>query len=240
MTRPLPPGLSTGALQRGFEVRSVNKGSHPSDAQGQPQTFASYQDAFEPLHGRLGRYCSYCERFQPSSLAVEHKQPKSHFPHLERDWLNLLLACANCNSSKRDGVATDAQPLWPDEGDSLSAIEYLPSGRVRPRQALTGEMAGRAWALLRLTGLDKSPSQASDRDFRWQDRLEAWSQATQAHLDLAMADTPALRRTIVRVAVNKGFFSVWYAVFAGDAAMRAALVEAFPGTLIHPAPLADR
>lgn len=216
-------------------MRTVDKGAHPSDAQGLARQFTDYAQCFEPLTERLGRYCSYCERFQPVSLAVEHKRPKALHPELACTWTNLLLGCANCNSSKGTLVVEDTECLWPDQDDTLSAIEYLPSGRVRARVGMAPVLTARAENLLGLTGLNKTPAEASSRDFRWQDRLEAWSQALQAREDLAGMDTPVLRRTIIKMAVNKGFFSVWYAAFADHAEMRALLVQAFPGTTLRAA-----
>jgi uncharacterized protein (TIGR02646 family) len=235
MTPLLLPGWSIGAPRRDCDVRTVDKGAHPSDAQGLPQQFNDYPQCFAPLVARLGRYCSYCERFQPSSLAVEHKRPKVQHPELACTWSNLLLGCANCNSSKGAVVVDATEVLWPDDDDTLSAIEYLPSGRVRAQARMPPDVVARAEKLLALTGLNKTPAEASNRDFRWQDRLEAWSQALQAREDLAGLDSPALRRSIVNMAVNKGFFSVWYAAFAGHEEMRTMLVAAFPGTVLRAA-----
>lgn len=216
-------------------MRTVDKGAHPSDAQGLARQFMDYAQCFEPLAERLGRYCSYCERFQPVSLAVEHKRPKVSHPELACTWTNLLLGCANCNSSKGTLVVEDTECLWPDQDDTLSAIEYSPSGRVRANADMPSDIVARAEKLLALTGLGKTLAEASNRDFRWQDRLETWSQALQAREDLADMDTPALRRSIVKTAVNKGLFSVWYAAFAGHEEMRAMLVAAFPGTVLRAA-----
>lgn len=233
MIPPPQRGWSTAALRRGFDVRTVDKGAHPADAQGLARQFTDHAQCFEPLTERLGRYCSYCERFQPVSLAVEHKRPKVRHPELACTWSNLLLGCANCNSSKGAVVVDAAEVLWPDDDDTLSAIEYLPSGRVRAQAQMSPDMVARAERLLALTGLNKTPAEASSRDFRWQDRLETWSQALQAREDLAGMDTPALRRSIVKTAINKGLFSVWYAAFAGHEEMRAMLVAAFPGTVLR-------
>jgi 5-methylcytosine-specific restriction endonuclease McrA len=83
-------------------MRGVDKGNvHASEGEV-AFAFLRYSDAKPYLEKRIGRYCSYCERFIPVSLAVEHKLPKSIHPDLEWRWENFLLACANCNSAKKD------------------------------------------------------------------------------------------------------------------------------------------
>ncbi len=52
-------------------------------------------------HGK----CCYCERRLPEKghlKAVEHFKPKSVFTGSRNDWMNLLLACAQCNGKKGD------------------------------------------------------------------------------------------------------------------------------------------
>jgi hypothetical protein len=212
-------------------MRWLDKGNHPLDEQAQPVVLNNYQDAAPYLKTRLGRYCSYCERFTASSLAVEHKLPKKHHDELERDWLNLLLACVNCNSIKGSKVALAHETLWPDEHNTFAALEYLPSGSLRVREGLAADLAARAQRLLSLTGLDAGPM-ASLSDHRWFDRLEAWRKAETSVHDLAANDSPQLRRQIVETALSTGGFSIWMAAFANDAAMQQALHQAFPGT--HP------
>ena len=59
-----------------------------------PQTeFSHYRDALDDLEDRIGLFCSYCEQPIQHVPEVEHVQPKSLEPHLERNWDNLLLGC---------------------------------------------------------------------------------------------------------------------------------------------------
>jgi uncharacterized protein (TIGR02646 family) len=213
-------------------MRSIQKGDPPKDATGQDVVFEKYTDAAPHLYSRIGRYCSYCERGIPTCLAVEHKLPKSsdHYPNLELVWSNFLLACANCNSSKGTQEFSGVPPLWPDEDDTYSLIEYRESGAVVPRQGLAAPDAARAAALVRLVGLDKTPKTSTATDHRFFDRLEVFSIAKQAARDLAESDTSAMRNTIVNSAKGLGGYSIWRAVFGGDVDMSRRLAEAFVGT----------
>ena len=78
-------------------MRPVAKGGNP-----QAGDFADYQDARPFLISRIGPFCSYCER-RTTPLHVEHIQPKGlpQYAGLIGRWDNFLLACVNCNSTKR-------------------------------------------------------------------------------------------------------------------------------------------
>lgn len=196
--------------------------------------FERYQDAMPHLKTRLGRYCSFCERKVVSNLAVEHKQPKSAAPTLERDWRNLLLACGNCNSAKGRQVVDDTSALWPDRDNTFSALRYLPSGRVQPRVDLGATTHRRAARLLALVGLDRGPGELPT-DHRWFDRLEIWRLAQDSVQDFLTAPAPAaVKARIVTTALAMGGFSIWMAAFAEVPAMQEALIAAFPGTVVRP------
>ena len=63
-------------------------------------------------HGK----CCYCELHiadSGSGKQVEHYRPKSQFKHLQYDWNNLLLACADCNHAKLSKFPVS------DDGESL-------------------------------------------------------------------------------------------------------------------------
>lgn len=211
-------------------MRAVIKGSHPTHAEGALIEFSTYQDAAGHLKERLGRYCSFCERAVPVTLAVEHKLPKIHFPDLERAWGNLLLGCTNCNSLKGTKFVADGAVMFPDTHDTFAALEYAESGRIRVRGNLSEQAAGEANALLELVGLSRDPVALSPSDHRWDDRLETWALASQSKEDLLSEDTPRMRAAIVRTAVARGGFSIWMAAFAHDPPMQSALIMAFPGT----------
>jgi hypothetical protein len=211
-------------------MRSVNKGNPPLTETDTPVVFAQYQAAALYLKERLGRYCSYCERTVPVGLAVEHKLPKKHHAHLELEWHNFLLACANCNSSKGSELFSADSVFWPDEHDTFSLIAYLPSGAVRPLVGLDGGIENRVIATLALFGLSKTPDQMTSADHRYFDRLEVWQLAEQSRADLLVRDTAELRRAIVRTAKTSGGYSIWQAVFSADRPMQLEIANAFPGT----------
>lgn len=73
-------------------MRPVVRGASP-----QAGDFKNYRDAFAELAGRIGMFCSYCERRIATQLAVEHIQPKALYEHLQGRWDNFLLGCVNCN-----------------------------------------------------------------------------------------------------------------------------------------------
>jgi uncharacterized protein (TIGR02646 family) len=214
-------------------MRCVEKGAAPAAGDGTVIELRPYQQAAPHLKDRIGRYCSFCERFVPVNLAVEHKLPKVNHPHLECEWTNFLLACTNCNSCKGTNEAPAGESLWPDVDDTFSAFDYMESGRIRVRPGLPADVTRRATAMLTLLGLDKTPVQISSADHRWDDRLEIWRQAEQSRQDLAENDTEAMRRSIILTAINKGGFSIWMAAFSTDAAMQLALCSAFTGTTVR-------
>ena len=145
-------------------MRPIERGSAP-------RTYARYADAIGDLEGRLGRYCSYCERRLPTSLAVEHMAPKNPHQDRELDWSNFLLACVNCNSIKRDKDAAEDDILWPDRHNTMLALAYSRGGFVRvaegtaPRTgaARTGvDRSRRAGSARRPTRDDSPPSETVD------------------------------------------------------------------------------
>ena len=45
---------------------------------------------------------------------IDHFRPRSKFPHLTYDWLNLVYACERCNKAKAD--------RWPEHDDLVNAF----------------------------------------------------------------------------------------------------------------------
>jgi uncharacterized protein (TIGR02646 family) len=200
------------------------------DTDGIAIVFEDYQEAGPHLKARIGRYCCYCERAILASLAVEHKLPREHHPHLTLAWSNLLLACSNCNSTKGYRDTANTPVIWPDEEDTYSVIEYARSGAVRPADGVPEVLAARVRNLLDLTGLTRCPRDLRGSDHRFFDRQEAWRKAEQSAADLAGRDTLQMRTAIIEVAKSTGGFSIWMKAFANDAKMHTALRAAFPGT----------
>lgn len=196
------------------------------------RTYTEYGDAQPDLIRALGRYCSYCGRFIPEGIAVEHKRPKKRYPAEELLWSNFLLSCSNCNSSKGHSRVKLADFLWPDTDNTLRAISHVPGGLVRASRRVPKRIRKKANRTIRLHGLDRYPGAhqgPTDRDYRWLDRQQQWDKAMLFLRLLGRNDTPEQRDAIVSVAVD-GIFSIWWTVFAGDMDMRRRLRQAFIGT----------
>ena len=212
-------------------MRPIRRGASP-----QQEDFSQYEDAKPELVSRLGPYCSYCERKIPTLLAVEHIQPKGlrRYKHLAGRWENFLLACTNCNATKRDKDVDPGLFYLPDRDNTFVNFVYASDGSLRPVAGTTEEIAARTLAL---TGLDQPV--ASILDFNGQlvaldrvsQRMQAWEQAAESKIGLAGQPTnDILRREIAKFAKAEGFFSIWMTVFADDTDMRHRLIDAFPGT----------
>ena len=200
--------------------------------------FGNYRDALPDLVGRLGMYCSYCERRIPTGLAVEHIQPKGlpQYTHLIGSWDNFLLGCVNCNATKKDKEVVLNSVFIPDRDNTFAAFEYTQDGAVNPAHNLSAAQNQIAIDTLALTGLDKSAGSVMDANGqsvaidRFGQRMEVWILAQNSKDDLSGSPTDEMRRQIVRTAQANGFFSIWMAVFADDPQMRQMLIDAFPGT----------
>lgn len=200
-----------------------------------PQVYTKYQDAIGDLENYFGRYCSYCERFFPAGLAVEHVSPKSSDKARETDWTNFLIGCTNCNSTKGANLTNDQYFLWPDKDNTLMAIEYKEGGLVEPSLQLAPHIKPKVTALIELVGLDRHPGQPpakqpAKRDKRYMDREKAWALAQQTRRALERNDNIDFRELIVNMVKASGFFSIWITIFHDDPDMRRRLVEAHAGT----------
>ena len=211
-------------------MRPIIKGEHPSES-GQPKLFKEYQQARKDLIDRLGQYCSYCEMKLDASLAVEHVQPKSLYPALEREWNNFLLARTNCNSTKGSQDIILSDYYWPDEDNTFRAFTYLQGGLVRPHPQLNNQEKIKAKATLKLTGLDKPfVNDPEVKDRRLLNRRETWDIATRSLNRLRTNDTLLMREQVAEHSVSQGYWSVWMTVFKDDPDMLRRFIEAFPGT----------
>jgi hypothetical protein len=208
-------------------LRPVDKGPAPST------TFTQYENARGLLIVRIGEYCSFCEMHCDADLAVEHKLPKVYVKnqHLALDWINFLLACRNCNSTKGRKDIELQDSLWPDTENTFHALLYGPDAMIRVNPALNPQEQQQAQTLLNLVGVHRIPKidpQLQDR--RWMNREEAWRLAVDARDDLQNLDTATDRKRIVQLAKANGYWSVWMTVFANDQQMLSALIRSFPGT----------
>lgn len=207
----------------------------PIDRGVAPRSYTNYQDAQADLVTRIGSYCSYCERYIETHLAVEHIHPKFHRADLRNAWGNFLLGCANCNSCKGSVFIISDDYLWPDADNTLRVFDYT-NGCITVHSALEVGIAAKAQALIDLCGLDKEPGHANPRkrasssDKRWKRRLEIWDLAQRDLQRLRNNDSIEVRELIIENALARGLFSIWMQVFTDDRDMRCRFIQAFTGT----------
>lgn len=214
-------------------MRPILRGNSPRAAD-----YDNYRDAFAELTGRIGMFCSYCERRIATQLAVEHIQPKSlpAYAHLQGRWENFLLGCVNCNSTKGDKDVVLAKVLLPDRDNTAAAYEYTMDGKIMVSSGMPVAERSMAERTLALTGLDKRASAVVDSNGqlvaidRVAQRMEIWLIAQESKNDLQANPSDGFRRQIARTAIGHGFFSIWMTVFADDSAVRRLLIAEFRGT----------
>lgn len=77
--------------------------------------------------------CAYCEKFcdpptrggnSPDEETIDHFRPRSRFPHLSFDWLNLVYSCRRCNDAKGD--------QWPEISDQTNQVFAVGYVRYKP------------------------------------------------------------------------------------------------------------
>ncbi|MEI6335013.1 MAG: HNH endonuclease [Methylococcaceae bacterium] len=206
-------------------MRPVDKGLF----QGNKESYSPFGDAKDDLITALGCFCSYCERqgFR-SALAVEHIQHKDSFPDLEYEWSNFLLSCTNCNSIKGTKAVTDA--LLPDRDNTYDVFMYLEGGFIQVKPDLDDDLKDKAQALINLVGLNRIPGRQgySGKDTLWLNRKESWVLASRYLQKYQNEDCDI--ETIIDLALNNGFWSVWMQVFIGFPDVQKELINAFSGT----------
>lgn len=212
-------------------MRSVAKG--PS-----PQTeYPHYRDALDDLEDRIGLFCSYCEQPIQHEPEVEHVQPKSQEPHLERSWDNLLLGCSSCNKIKGKKPVNLNQVAMPDTDNTFRGLVFREGGNIEVSRSLTKEQADLMTTVIGLVRLDRHPDakkrddRPTPRDKRAYLRSDIWDLANDALEDFEESEqNPVVTNWIVHCAVAKGFFSIWMTVFCGHPNMLGRFIRAFPGT----------
>ncbi len=197
-----------------------------------PRIFKDYGDAAEPLKGRLGRYCSYCEKNIDNIPAVEHVLPRKHHPTLTNNWENFLLACVMCNSIKGFQDVDRLKYCFPDDDNTFLAFQYDEGGRVNVNHHLASPQQEIASRTIELLGLDRYPGhpKITRKDDRALIRREVWDIAVVAKEDLARNRNQELMRSVVETMKGKGFWSVWMTVFRDDREMRRRFIDALAGT----------
>ncbi len=231
-------------------MRPVNRGQCPQVATAggalADKVFTDYKNARPDLKSRIGAYCSFCGVALNTSAELEHILGKDANPLLRCTWSNFLLACKSCNTTKSTKVTTTTHVeanLWPHLDHTFVAFIYRSAGRV---EIADTPFAAKAQSTADMVGLTKRPKHGlaaaqvnSGSDTRYLLRGLAWEEAVLARDDLADEDTPKIRRYIVKLAQQHGFWSVWMTIFAKDKTMCAALCQAFPNTAVErigPAP----
>ncbi|MEJ6475288.1 HNH endonuclease [Pseudoalteromonas piscicida] len=199
--------------------------------------FRPYQDAQQPLIKQLGEYCSYCERWIPSGIHVEHKKPKDPYPELKYQWSNFLLACSNCNSGKGGGELDLRDYVWPDSDNTLRAFRYQSEGKVMPATGFGDGLDAKIKNTWLMFGFNRHPdstepefSTPTSKDRRWIHRKQEWELANRNKLKLLRNDSVDLRELLIEIATSRGMFSIWYTVFADDIDFKGRLVRSFKNT----------
>ena len=209
-------------------MRPVTRGDAPPGA-------TTYEEMRPALFDHLGRYCSYCEYPVKHVPHAEHVIPKARFPEWRDRWENLLVSCTYCNGHKGDARPEPAHVddyLWPTRDNTARAFTYadivpqIAAGLTRPVRDKAAMLRG----MVRLGLPDDERANA---------RAETFVLAQSFFSRMGSApDAALLRETIIALALARGFFSIWMEVFATEALMRRALIDAFAGTAkdcFHPA-----
>lgn len=219
-------------------MRPVDKDTQPLNDDGTVVLFPEYSRSRRYLIDAIGEYCSYCERLIPTSLAVEHIQPKTHNGHLELVWSNLLLACTNCNSTKGHTNVTLANYFWPDRDNTYEKLIYDISGIVKVNPILNAGDAVKSQNLISLVGLNRTQpaigkanwEEASDR--RYEHRLQAYIDANNyaAKYSVASVDERTIYLPFLIDIAKKGFWSIWMSAFERFPEVQRELIVRFTGT----------
>lgn len=215
-------------------MRPVAKTEWPCE-NGNPKSYKLSSTAKTDLEAHLGCYCSYCEVFS-SDLEVEHIISKNQDKALSHDWDNFLIACGRCNGrdNKSDKEVDLSNTHFPHRNNTCLSFLYGEGGYVSVNPALHGTASYmHAENMLNLVGLDKVPGnpkypKLNKNDTRWQHRRRAWEWAIKYLPKFESGELSAAM--IAEFASQKGFFSVWYMVFAAHPTVRQALIDIFPGT----------
>ena len=211
----------------------------PVDKGPRPQTeYSQYGDALDDLTDQIGLFCSYCEQPIQHAPEIEHVQPKSLEPHLERSWDNLLLGCMSCNRTKADKPVDLAQVAMPDTDITFRGLVFLEGGRIKVSPHLTGEQAELMRQVVSLVKLDRHPDaevkddRPTKRDKRAHLRSDVWNLANRYLGYVKEPNGCTLMGKLIAedLAPSKGFFSVWMTVFCDHPDMLERFIQAFPGT----------
>lgn len=194
------------------------------------------------LKDNLDDFCNYCEgvNLDPE---VEHIVSQHQDELLSTSWSNFLLTCGRCNGrDNKSAKSVDISTLYlPHLNNTMLVFDYCEGGFISIHSGLsTQSQKDKATALLNLVCLDKYPGNpkyprtathpqgfpANDR--RWYHRREEWEKADLKLKQYENRDISA--EVVAEFAHRRGFFSVWFSVFAAHRAVKEALVNIFKGT----------
>lgn len=213
-------------------MRPVNKGTSPYTR------IRNYQDAEPYLNKRIVRYCSFCEMPVFHVPEVEHKEGKASGGNLT-EWTNLLYACKYCNTRKAQKIKAGetGKWLWPDKDNTFLAFTYIdgyPRVNENFLKSKGDDVYQKAIQLFEGVCLDFHPESVWDKDKRWQKRIDTLGQAEYSWKAWQKIKVTQFRKeyldTIIIIAKDTGFFSIWMMVFKDDKEVRKALIDSFPGT----------
>lgn len=215
-------------------MRPIDKLVWPQDAAGVQKSYNPHGLAIAELEGSLGCYCSYCEVFS-SDLEVEHVISRHQDDNLAHNWDNFLLACGRCNGKGNKGNKNVDFNLmhFPHLNNTYKSFVYKEAGFAVINPVLNKQAQLRAKGMMSLLGLDKYPGNPdypnlNPNDSRWRHRRTSWESAVR-YLGY-YEDGKNTAAQIADFAKEKGFFSVWFTVFAMHIEVKKLLIETFSGT----------
>lgn len=158
---PEPPALirNKKAWTRRFQTR-------PHAAKSGWATKQAREVIGEALDRMAHGKCAFCEiRLGTGSYAaIEHYQPKSHFPELSFEWSNLFPVCQVCNTTKGSQLHGGAL-LKPDQDDAELFFSLdIDSGKLMPHPSLDPHQRRRAEETIRICNLNRGALCVSRRE----------------------------------------------------------------------------
>ena len=191
-----------------------------------------YDKAKELLLHNLGDYCSYCGKYDPQDLQMEHIRPQSLYPNLATKWDNFLLACATCNGKGNKGNkdVVIGECHLPHLNNTFMSFVYKSGGVIVVNPSLAEISRRNAEALYNLVGLGKLPSQdkKDEKDKRAKVRFEIWNTAVRYRKEFDEGRFNLDR--LIDYIITSGGWSIWFTVFKGVDEVRKRLIDDFPGT----------
>ncbi|WP_299621835.1 HNH endonuclease [Pelagibius sp.] len=204
---------------------------------GAGRVYEEYQDALDDLADQIGLFCSYCEMPIKNAPEVEHVQPKSLEPDLALEWSNFLLGCKSCNSTKGNTPVNLKVIAFPDTDNTFRGLSYN-RDRIEVSNSLGEDQAALMGRIVRLVKLHRHPHELQPRDRptrrdrRYKFRGEAWilaEEMKQTYVDSGH-DSTIGKLITDKLALEKGFFSIWMTVFSDHPEMLNGFIKSFPGT----------